>query len=174
MTVVADKSVTPTAEALLACLELEIGKVEKPPAVTSMRVGDQVELLFATRYDECCRGVAWVRVVAIFPSTNFPLPDVAYQPCGPGQWAAVLEMGAARCAPTPGKDSIPSGDEWNAVAAAVQDDAAAMRRALCCWTGLDLNEDRMYMPGTWAPLTTEGGCVGGVMPVTVMIGACDC
>lgn len=167
-----DKSVTPVAVDLLGCLQAEIAKVAKPPATVGLRTGAQVELLLSTRYDECCAGTAWVRVSSVYPSAQFPSPDEGYVPCWPIQWAAVLEMGAVRCAPTPSADEIPSEDQWNNVSTAVQDDAAAMRRALCCW--VDQQGDRMFVPGPWVPQTTEGGCVGGIMTVTVQIGACDC
>lgn len=167
-----DQSVTPVAEDLLACLVTELATEAQPPANASFRTGIQVELLLSTTRDECCEGTAWVRVAQVYPSGAFPEPDVGYSPCGPVQWAAVLEMGVARCAPTPEAEDIITDDQWNTLSRSVMDDAAAMRRALCCFTAAET--DRMYVAGPWQPIAVEGGCTGGTQNVTVAIGACDC
>ncbi len=172
MTTTTDQSVTPVAENLLACLVAELATNADPPANASLRTGIQVELLLSTTRDECCEGVAWVRVVQIYPSENFPDQDTSYSRCGPAQWAATLEMGVARCAPTPDAEDIISTDEWNTLSRLVMDDAAAMRRALCCFT--DGDPDRMNLAGVWQPIAVEGACTGGTQQVTVAIGACDC
>lgn len=168
----ADLSVFPVAQVLLECLAAEVALLDQAPAVTSLRVGSQVELLIALTRDECCEGVAWVRVAAIYPSSTFPVADTVWTPCAPVQWAAVFELGVARCAPTPDANSIPSADDWNALAEAVLEDAAAMRRAICCFEATE--RDRMNLPGLWTPLPVEGGCVGGTQQLTVAIGDCDC
>ena len=167
-----DLSVLPVAQLLLECFRAETEALEVPPASVSLRVGAQVELLVALSRDECCEGVGWVRVAAIYPSSTFPVADAEWSPCAPAQWAAILEMGIARCAPTPSAEGIPSPDQWNAVAAAVLADAAAMRRAICCFEASE--RDRMNLPGLWTPLPVEGGCVGGTQQLTVAIGDCDC
>ncbi len=166
-----DLSVTPIVEALLACYEVEVGKVADPPASVCLRTGDQVALLVAQSADECCDGLAWVRVAAVYPSANFPEPDAAPSNCGPIQWAVVLELGAARCAPTGDAQSIPTCEQWLAVSRAVLDDRAAMVRAVCCW-GADTVWP--YLVGQWSPWPTEGGCVGGTMQVTVAAPFCEC
>jgi len=169
---ITDPGVLPVATSLLACLQTALQDVTAPPEHVSLRVGVQVELLLSETRDECCEGVGWVRVVSIYPSAVFPQPDLESIRCWPLQWAAILEMGVARCAPTPDADEIPSTDDWNTLAEAVLDDAAAMRRALCCFA--DLEADRMYLAGLWQPLPVDGGCLGGSMQVTVAIDACDC
>lgn len=168
VTAAADLSVTPVALELLACLKTEIAKVAKPPKNVSLRTGPVVALLLSTTRDECCEGVAWVRVANVFPSSRFPNPDDEAFPEGPMARAALLELGAARCAPTPPANRIPTSAEWDAVSMAVLDDAAAMWRAICCWAG-----DRLYLPGLWEPLPVEGGCLGGTQQLTVPIGDCD-
>lgn len=172
MTTIADPSVLPLAEALLACLVAALADTASPPRRASLRTGDRVELLLSTTSDECCDGVAWVRVSQFYPSAGFPDQDLTFVRCAPIQWAVVLEMGVARCAPTPDANTIPSADEWNAVSAAVLDDAAAMRRAICCFA--DLDPTRMYLAGQWTSLPVEGGCTGGTLPITVAVGQCDC
>lgn len=169
---VLDLSVRPVADLLVACLGQEVAKVANPPAVTCLRPGDQVALLVSTVRDECCEGLAWVRVVNIYPSNSFPQQDVTVAGCGVMAWAAVLEMGVARCAPTPPAEDIPSCEEWTDATYAQLDDAAAMRRALCCFAAAEPR--RLLLPGIWQPLPIDGGCMGGTMLVTVAIGDCDC
>lgn len=167
-----DLVVTPIAELLLACFTETIATVPHPPSVVSLRPGDQVQLLLSKLRDECCEGLAWVRVAAFYPSANFPDVDGTYNRCAPVQWAVVLELGAARCAPIGTAISLPTQAQWTAVTLETLNDAAAMRRALCCLA--DVDPDRMWLAGQWTPLTVEGGCVGGTMTVTVAAGACDC
>lgn len=170
---VSDPMVTPLALTLVACLEQEIARVTEPPAVTCLRPGDRVELLIAQNTDECCEGLAWVRQVTMYPSRDFPAPDQTYQPCSPVQWAVVMELGAARCAPTTSVTTIPSCAEWTATTMAVYDDQAALRRAMLCFAALDDYQDHQWVWGVWTPMTTEGGCVGGSWQVTIAVPACD-
>lgn len=170
---VADSTVTPYAQALLECLRAEMAKVEHPPASVCWRVGSRVDLLVSETRDECCEGLAWVRVASVYPSRNFPAPDATPQNCGPLQWAVVLELGAARCAPTADPAVIPSCEQWTETTRRVLDDAAAIRRAATCCFPAEV-PDRMFLVGSWTPLTVEGGCVGGTMTVTLAVPACDC
>jgi hypothetical protein len=173
---IADPVVMPLAYELLECLEQELAKVTSPPARIGLRPGTVVDFLLSTTEDECCEGLGWVRPALFYPSADrFPLqaeePQIPYV----GSWAITLEMGVARCAPTPPETSIPSVAEWNAVVQAVMDDAAAMRRAICCFIDADpVNRKRNVLPGQWQPLEVEGGCVGGTLQVIVRGPACDC
>jgi hypothetical protein len=172
---VSDPLVMPTARELLECLTQEMAKVESPPLYVQLRSGSVVDHLLSTSQDECCQGLAWVRPSSFYPSSAvFPTQDGAPQPKGVGAWAFTLELGAVRCAPTPDETRIPTGEEWDAVTQAVMDDAAAMRRALCCWIEGAPNRAKRVLPGIWTPLDIEGGCVGGTLPVTFRGPACDC
>lgn len=173
-----DLLVMPTARELLDCLSQEIAKVESPPKYVQLRTGSVVDHLLSTTSDECCEGLAWVRPASFFPSSAaFPVQDSAPPPKGVSGWAFTIELGVVRCAPTPDANRIPSGDEWDAVTQAVMDDAAAMRRALCCWEAMGppgQSRAKRMLPGIWTPLAIEGGCVGGTLPVTFRGPACDC
>lgn len=168
---ITDPTVLPAVQEVFGCLEHEMSRVPKPPAVTALRPGDRIELLLSTNRDECCEGLAWVRVVRVYPSREFPVQDTSYQTCSPAQWAVVLELGAARCAPMPDATELVPAETWHATTEAVLNDAAACRRAVARFMELDI--DRMYLAGIWSPLTTEGGCVGGTMQLTVAVPACD-
>lgn len=171
----ADPLVMPLAYELLACFDQEIAKVDNPPRYVQFRAGNVVAHLLSFFQDECCDGLAWVRPSAFYPSSvTFPVQDSAPQKGGVRAWAVTLEMGAVRCAPTGDEDAIPTGAEWEATLQAVMDDGAAMRRAICCFTDIDPRRSGRVLPGIWQPIDIQGGCVGGILPVTIMGPACDC
>jgi hypothetical protein len=170
---IADPVAWPIVEAMLASLADQVRCLASPPAVVSARPGDRIELLLAQGRDECCEGLGWVRVSSIYPSVQFPAADADASNCGVRAWAVVLEIGIARCAPVPGASAIPSAAEWSTVTAAVMDDAAAIRRTVQVFKTLPDFEDSLWLVGAWVPMTTEGGCVGGSMEVTVQAIACD-
>ncbi len=171
----ADPVVMPLARELLECFNIEIMKVANPPMYVQLRPGNVVAHLLSTSADECCQGLAWVRPAAFFPSSGtFPVQDEAALRTGVLAWAVTLELGAVRCAPTSDADSIPSGDQWDTTVQAVMDDAAAMRRAICCFIDAKAGRAGRVLPGVWQPLDVQGGCVGGILPVTVQGPACDC
>jgi hypothetical protein len=173
---ISDPVVLPLAYELLGCLEQEIDKVTNPPLYRGLRPGQVVDHLASTTQDECCDGLAWVRPVLFVPSSaTFPIQDPQPVPNGTAAWAITLEMGVVRCSPTPNELSIPTNAEWNAVVEAIMDDAAAMRRAICCFVDLDpVRRKKFTLPLQWEPLSVEGGCVGGTLQVTVRGPACDC
>lgn len=173
--VIADPMVMPLARELLACLDTEIHKVASPPLYVQLRPGTVVDHLLSLRQDECCEGLAWVRPGSFFPSSDvFPNQDGVPPRQGVTGWAITLELGAIRCAPTPGAERIPTETEWDTTTQAVMDDAAAMRRAICCFIAAKQGRAKNVLPGIWQPLAVEGGCVGGVLPVTIKGPACDC
>jgi hypothetical protein len=173
---VADPLVMPLALELLACLDTEVARVAYPPARVGLRPGSVVDLLVSTTSDECCEGSAWVRPVTFFPAGSvFPAQDSVPSTPNPASWAITFELGVARCSPTPPETAIPSPAEWDEVVQRVMDDAAAMRRAICCFIAADpVPRSRSVLFGAWSPLDVEGGCVGGTMEVTVRGPACDC
>jgi hypothetical protein len=172
---VADPVVMPLARELLACYDLELMKVENPPFYVQLRPGNVVSHLLSTSEDECCSGLAWVRPSSFFPSSaTFPAQDSTPAAGQTRAWAITLELGAVRCAPTPDANSIPTAEQWDATVQAVMDDAAAMRRAICCFIDAKAGRAKRVLPGTWQPIEVEGGCVGGILPVTVLGPACDC
>jgi len=171
----ADPVVMPLARELLECLDQEISKVAAPPKYVQLRPGTIVDHLMSTSQDECCEGLAWVRPAQFFPSSGtFPAQDEVPVKGGTRAWAVVLELGAIRCAPVGDEHSIPSGEQWDATVQAVMDDAAAMRRAICCFIEAKQGRSGRVLPGIWQPVSVEGGCVGGTLQVTVMGPACDC
>lgn len=178
---VQDPVVMPLARQLLECFDIEIQKVPTPPKYVQLRTGTVVDHLISTSQDECCEGLAWVRPMAFYPmGATFPnqleIPDNSTK-AGTKAWVVQLELGAVRCFPTPGPQSIPTAEDWDTATQAVMDDAAAMRRAICCmidWYKETYRNAQRVLPGIWQPIATEGGCAGGILPVTIMGPACDC
>lgn len=170
---ITDRVATPLAMDLLMCLDLQVQQLEKPPRDVMLRSGNQVNFLMSLTKNECCAGLAWVRVAQITPSSgqNWPAQDLQPQRCGTQRYAVELEMGVVRCAPVATDRGIPSEDTWNISAVDTLADFAAMDRAICCFqdgfTGLTL-------PGAWTPLAVQGMCVGGTMNLTVSAAPCNC
>lgn len=172
---VQDPLVMPLARELLACYEQELAKLENPPLHIGLRPGTVVDFLMSTSDDECCEGLAWVRPAAFYPS-GLPFPNQLEIPPRTGivAWAITLELGYVGCSPTPDENSIPSDDQWDDVTQMVMDASAAMRRAICCFIDAVPNRKQQVLPGIWQPVAVQGGCVGGLIPVTIQGPACDC
>ena len=111
-------------------------------------------------------GQAWVRVVRVFTSREFPRPSTdAYNACTGGLWVAEYELGVLRCAVGPDDEGQPpSADQLNREAAKVMDDAYALRlTAECCLPSVFPRR-----AGQWSP-RSSGGCTGGTVTVTVQM-----
>ena len=158
----------PLARVLLDCLtEVLVSRTENPPAHFSLRVGEQVPFDLSQNEDLCCEGLAYVKINRVYASTSFPVEDEGtWSPCGPLAWAADLEMGILRCAPTGDESWIPTDAEWTTSADQVANDSAAMRMAIASF------RDRVD-PGTewvarnWLPIGPAGACTGGTQVITV-------
>lgn len=172
---VSDPLVMPLARELLECYRQELAKLEDPPQHIGLRPGTVVDFLMSTSDDECCEGLAWVRPAGFFPSSGpFPSQDETAQKQGTLAWAVTLELGFVGCSPTTDENSIPSDDQWDETTQTVMDAAAAMRRAICCFIAAEPGRAQRVIPGLWQPVAVQGGCVGGLIPVTLRGPACDC
>lgn len=166
---VQDALARPVADELLECLRTEVAKVANPPAKVELRTGDVVNFFMTQDKDECCDGLAWVRVQNITP--GYPEQQVEVTVSNEIlNWSVNLEMGVVRCAPRD-PTVIPPAKEWSDVTYDVLDDAAAMIRAMCCFAA---PRKGRVVPGIWTPLALDGGCTGGFMPLTVRRSPCTC
>lgn len=173
-----DTQVFPLAQELLACLTEALGTNPNPPANYCLRSGDTVIPDFNQYTDQCCEGLAYVRIARIFPSVaEFPVEEATWTPCHPLAYGVELEMGVWRCEPSvpnPAVD-VPSCEQWTNATQTQMNDWDAMTRAACCF-----KDSPLLMPGDpvfegiWAPLNSGGGCTGGAMPLLVGILACKC
>jgi hypothetical protein len=169
----------PVAQELLACFAANLAELDDPPTYVQLRLGQETGPLIGPNIDECCAGLAWVRIAGIYPSwDSFPAADNTWTPCGPFAYAVVLEMGVAFCMPWSSSDETldnidpPSAADWATAAATQMVHQTLMRRtAACCF-----RPTQRRAVGEWSPLPIEGGCTGGKMLVTVSVMApcADC
>lgn len=167
------------ADGLRVCLETALAG-DTAPAVTCLRAGSETPLNFGTAQDECCAGLAWVRITAISPQTDPPasLEGADGNSCQTSLLYADLELGVARCAPWGTTAAGPDCDQWTALAFQLDNDARAMRQAVCCFESSDDVDEygALYAvrAGRWEPLPAEGLCAGGTMQVRVYLACTDC
>lgn len=165
---------TPVAEALMACFMEQLGTLPDPPRYVQIRVGSEGGPLIGPNIDECCAGLAWIRVANIYPSwDSFPAEDNTWTPCGPLAYAVVLEMGVSFCMGWSDSDDTmdnldpPSQADWAAAFSTQMIHQTLMRRtAACCFPST-----QRRAVGAWTPLPVEGGCTGGTLTVTVSVPA---
>jgi hypothetical protein len=175
MPTVSDPTIAPAALELLTALQVELAKVPSG-APTHYRIvpGLAAVLSLDNFVDECCEGVAWIRLVNVYPTLDFPTQDSDFLPEEPVSYAAVFEVGVARCGGGPGPDGHPSDAEYNADSARLMDDAAALRRIGATLKATSTHIiDYRYGPGAWEPIAAEGGCMGGVLHMTIQVHNCD-
>lgn len=176
---VVDPIATPVALELLSCFTAKLNALPNPPARIQMRVGTETGPLIGPNVDECCPGLAWVRVANVYPSwDNFPAEDNTWLPTGPLAYAVVLEMGMAFCMPWSDAEGSfddidpPSTQDWNAAFNTQMQHQTLMRQtAACCW-----RPTQRRAVGQWESLAVEGGCTGGKLTVIVSVPApcADC
>lgn len=168
-----DTLLYPIAQELLACLctALEANANEEFPApgICCIRAGDSTIQDMDGITDECCTGMAYVRIDGFYPTggptSPFPSPssDFALNKCAPYAWGLQMEIGVFRCMST----GILPCEDWGYVALRQMNDAKAMRSAVCCF--MRTRDQGDVAMGSWSPKGRDGGCIGGIMPVTAMV-----
>lgn len=121
--------------------------------------------------DECCDGLAWVRVGQIQPTdgSSNPYSEMRNTPIPTPGHSIVLEVGVLRCAPVLDEQgNAPSADEYTEAALAAAFDRQSLRMAVLCDFVDDINAVNAdgQIPGPWTPLDA-GGCAGGYMTTSV-------
>lgn len=108
-------------------------------------------------------GMAWVRVVNVYPSTTFPAITQAVNQSCSAPLVAEVEVGITTCAPQPRTSaSNVSAEDWLNAVRKQMAGMAALRRAIeCCLP----QEDKVL--GQWNPLGPAGGEIGGTWRVYI-------
>lgn len=161
------------SQLLLQCLDESLEVAAFPaPAHSMLRGGEAVRPSISISDDECCSGLAWVRIVNVDP--RFTRDDFPSQ-CVNHLRVATLEMGVARCMPTPDATAMVTADQWNEVVARMESDHSAMEAALCCFQalGAEITGSPDLYPGQYVPFGPEGRCIGGTLQLTIEH-ACAC
>jgi hypothetical protein len=173
----ADALFKPYADRLLACLCAQWPDDDPlKPAKCCFRFDDSEPTMgIAINEDECKCGVAWVRVVDWFitSETSFPGEDTSMeaQRC-PRLWGLVLEMGTGRCPPQGDARNLPTCEQMNAFHEVMLDDGRRFRNAIyCCFLTVDpLDQVSIGSPTRIGP---QGLCMQQTLTLTIMVGACD-
>lgn len=175
MTTVADPSITPVLLDVMAALQTELAKVPAgPPMHYRIVPGLAAALALNEMVDECCQGVAWLRVVRITATREFPVESDDFLPEEPVSWMVTVEMAVARCGGGPGPQLAPTDAQYNADTFKLMDDDSAMRRVGATFKATSTHAiDYHYGPGGWEPLAAEGGCMGGTRNITIQVHNCD-
>lgn len=172
--------VLPYAERLIACLcDALQATVGGPVCRCSLAPGTA-----PPPADACCNcdsgaGQATVQITDTYATVAGKFPTRAngqMDNCGLFEFAAELTMVVYRCVSVADEKSFPSGEELAADARKTADDEQAMLQAmLCCdWRDRGDGELQPIIPGSWRPLSPLGGCAGGQMSVTVLVGGLCC
>lgn len=161
------------AQELLACLETALLAGPNPPPANRimLRAGAEVTPMLSTVDDECCSGLGWVRVAGISGVRELRAPDNTS--CFLPDRTLTLEMGVARCMPTPDASSLVTEDQWEDVALQLDADMGAMESALCCaFSDLEGSPAEEIAVGEYQPFGVDGNCIGGTMTVRIAMSRC--
>jgi hypothetical protein len=152
------------AQTLLACLRTQLEAGPTPPTTICLRHGEIVTPQIGTGSDECCNGLAWVRIVDVNPLRDI---DDENSQCISSERRVRLEMGVVRCLPWGTLQDPATCDQWEDVALLADEDHGAMEAALCC-AFADFDELGTHTAaGVYEPTGPDGNCVGGRMEVTI-------
>lgn len=164
------------ATLLLSCLDEALDAAATPsapaPRFVMLRGGEAVRPTLSTTDDECCGGLAWVRIATTQPSAAY---DQLPSGCVNHLRRTTLELGVARCFPTPDPSAMVTAEEWTAVVTQMESDHGAMEAALCCFQGLgsEITGSPDVYPGVYTPAGPEGRCIVGTLLVDIEH-ACAC
>jgi hypothetical protein len=164
------------ANLLLTCLCEALDAYPNPPADCCLRTGDLTIHDFNAENSidkSCCPGLAYVRLGNMYPSSNFPAPDV--EPgkgtgCFPVSWAVELTLGTVRCVPGMGDPAGPTCVDWTAATQTDANDLEAMRKALCCWSP-QLSRGTLWLAGT-STVNLTADCIERSLPVIMSLPRC--
>ena len=160
---------TPTefAQIVLACLNTQItgGPFPIPGDKICLRFGERVNPTTGTSEDECCTGLAWVRVFGVDTLVD---PDDDNGCFGPTV-RIQLELGTARCIPFGTVGAGPTCDQWTEATLKMDADYVAMTQAVCCAAEVfeDMDSVNRVRVGEYQPFGPDGNCISGTLQMTI-------
>ena len=124
--------------------------------------GEQVALDQMGDCNDTC-GQAWVRLASSYPSTSVGLASEL-----PGNCSAAIgldiELGIARCVEIGDANQPPSLADLTDAAYLQSRDMLAMWRAVAC-----CRQSKDWAIGQYQPFGPQGGVVGGILPIAVLV-----
>lgn len=156
--------VTTVLTELATCLCAQI-LIDETPKVCfcGLVPGAEVAMEYAGDCADAC-GMAWVRLANSYPSTSIGLPSVAPGNCQSGIGLDV-ELGIARCVEVGQADGSPPTPGQLAASAVLQsEDMMTLWRAVAC-----CRQSKDWVIGQYTPFGPEGGLVGGVVFVSILV-----
>ena len=166
------------AQILLACLKtaLDLGPNPIADEHVCLRFGQEVRPSLGGGTDECCTGLAWVRVAGVAGIRNDPDDPLTHAQCVDSERRLTLELGTARCI-SQGTTMAPTTcDEWTVAALKMDADHSAMEAAVCCFA--DQVSNMPFAPqsitvGDYQPAGPDGNCILGTLQITLDY-SCGC
>jgi hypothetical protein len=166
------------AQILLSCFGDAIADGPDPiaPPYICLRFGAQVTPMLGTTTDECCTGLAWVRVAGVDGIGN-DVDNPLYNRCLNTGRRLVLELGTARCIPYGTVQAPPTCDAWTTAALQMDADHRSMEQAVCCFTDIVLAAP--FAPDlitvlSYQPAGPDGTCISGTMTVQLDYYCSEC
>lgn len=148
---------------LSACLASEL---TKPACWHGVWSGEEVPWEACGECSDSSCGMATVRLLRAFPSTEFPQPAEQATCRTPMAYEVVITV--LRCLPPPDTDgSLPPPADFTDTTSQVLEDHEAMIRAILCCLADGRIEHAM---GEYAAQGPAGACVGGTQTVTIARG----
>jgi len=158
-----DTLLLPVMDALRVCICTELDDNDASTCFCGLYPGPQVAADFCACDGRGGCGMAWVRVVRIFPAVNFPQQDNSINNCAT-RLAAQLEIGAYRCLPLPSTSGTVDAVKLTQAVAQQTSDALALQRGIVCCVQQFRHRD--FLLGTYNP-AGAGDCGGGTWSLTV-------
>jgi hypothetical protein len=149
---------------LVACLCEQIAEAGLPdPCFCGLVPGEAAAADYIGDCNDRC-GMAWVRLVSLYPSSIIGAADTTPGNCAKGL-GADIEIGIMRCITAGESDGSPPSPAELLDATLLQvTDAIVMWKTVYCCDGID-NAD--FILGQYQPLGPGGGTVGGVWNLSV-------
>lgn len=176
--------VTDLGTLLMDCVVGAVAEMDPTiaPQDTCYRIGSDVPYDADVFYDMCCRGLAYVTLGDIWPSSgSFPEQDINRQAsavCYPPAWAVQWKTGIIRCAPVGQEGSQPTCAEWTSAYLKAAADAQALRRIACCFRAAVRSTPAFrglsVVIGRQTQGSNQGGCTERSVTIDVQITNCDC
>lgn len=157
------------AQLVLGCLNTQIttGPFPIPQEKICLRFGERVDPTLGTSEDECCTGLAWVRVAGVDNLVDPSDPNGCFGP----SVRITLELGTARCIPFGTIAAGPTCDQWTEAALKMDSDYGSMTAAVCCFKDLPEIEDDDAINRVrilqYQPFGPDGNCLQGTLSMTI-------